>query len=235
MGQFPLALRRYLLATWVIGLLAWVSSWFLRFDHRPLSWPLMGAVLCLLILAQNFPKHVLRGTKVSLNSVPMFIAVLCLPVAAAVSTVLVGMAVAQGRMRRPWYEIGFNMASATLEVYVGGLVYAGLALVSGPWTTLVAAAISAAALYLTNISLVSGAVAAQHHLTYRRIWHEAATAEAFDHVLMFLVGGLLALPLVWKPFMAGLLLLVTMIHTLWTHHQHRLVLTADLKHMASGT
>jgi hypothetical protein len=223
MSQFPLALRRYLIATWVMGLLAWASSWFLRFDHRPLSWPLMGAVLCLLALTQNFPKHILRGTKVSLNSVPMFIAVLCLPVGAAISTVLVGLVVAQVRMRRPWYEIGFNTASAIVEVYVGGLVCAGLALVSGPWTTLAAAVISAAALYVTNISLVSGAVAAQHRLTYCRIWHETATAEAFDHVLMFLVGGLMALPFVWKPFIAGLMLQVSIIHTLWTHHQRRLV------------
>ncbi len=221
MSRLPLALRRYLLATSALGLAAWVSSWFLRFDHRPVSWPLLGALLGLLILTQSFPKHVLRGTKVSLNSVPLLIAVLCLPVGAAVSTVLVGMAVAQVRMRRPRYEILFNTASAALAAYVGGLVYAGLAVVNGPWTILAAATISAAAIHATNIALVSGAVATQRHLAYGRIWHETVTTEAYGHVLMFMVGGLLALPLAWKPLVAGLLLLAIVAHALWTHRQDR--------------
>jgi hypothetical protein len=225
MSRLPLALRHYLMATSALGLAAWVSSWFLRFDHRSVSWPLLGALLGLLILIQSFPKHVLRGTKVSLNSVPIFIAALCLPVAAAASTVLVGMAVAQMRMRRPWYEILFNAASAALAAYVSGLVYVGLATISEPWTMLMAAAISAVALHVTNISLVSGAAAIQRHLTYGRTWHEVATIEVYDHVLMFLVGGLLALPLVLKPLTAGLLLLVVIVHSLWAYRQDRKVLS----------
>ena len=120
MSQLSPTLRRYLIAIWTISLATWISSWFLRFDHRPLSWPLLGALLGLLVLTQSLPQHILRGTKITLSTVPLFVAALSLPVSAAVSIALAGVALAQGRRRRPWYELSFNVASAGLEVYVGG-------------------------------------------------------------------------------------------------------------------
>lgn len=222
MSQLPLALRRYVIAIWAIALLAWISSWFLSFDHRPVFWPLLGVLLGLLILTQSLPQHALRGTKVSLNTIPMFIAVFSLPVSAAVSMALIGTIVAQVQRRRPWCETGFNSASAILEVYVGGLICAGLALVDGSWSVLAAAFVSAAALYLVNVSIVSGAVATQHNLTYGHVWRAAVAGEAFNHVLMCLAAGLVILPWDWKPFVASVLLLVIGAGVLWTRYQARL-------------
>jgi hypothetical protein len=206
MSQLSPTLRRYLIAIWTISLATWISSWFLRFDHRPLSWPLLGALLGLLVLTQSLPQHILRGTKITLSTVPLFVAALSLPVSAAVSIALAGVALAQGRRRRPWYELSFNVASAGLEVYVGGVIWALLALIPGAWAAPAATLLCAAALYVINVSAVAGAVAAQHRLTYRHVWHQIATAEMLDHGLMFLVGGLLVLPLVWKPLAAALML-----------------------------
>ena len=219
MKQFPSALRRYLVVVWALGLLAWSSSWFLGFDERALSWPLMAVLLGLLIVTQRLPQHVLRGIKLSLDTIPLFVAVLCLPLSAAVNMALVGAAVAQILRRRPWHEIGFNAAVTTLEVFVGGMIYTGLMHAAGSWSTSIAALIGAAIFYLVNSSLVAGAVAFQHHLTYHHIWREMSVAGLFDQSLMFLIGGLLALPFAWKPVAAALLAAMLVTHFLKTGRQ----------------
>ncbi len=206
MSQLPLGLRRYLVIVWVIGLLVWAASWALTFEQRPISWPLLTVLLGLLIVAQSLPQHVLPGVKASLNTIPLFIAVLCLPVSAAVSMAVIGVAVAQMGRRRPWCEISFNTARTALEIFIGGVICAGLARVGGAWAALMTAFAAATALYLANSALVAGAVAAQHRQPFTRILLEVAAAEPLDHILMFLVGGLLALPWAWMPVIAGLLL-----------------------------
>lgn len=206
MSQLPLGLRRYLVIVWAIGLLAWAASAALTFEQRTLSWPLLAVLLGLLIVAQSLPQHVLTGVKASLNTIPLFIAVLCLPVSAAVSMAVIGVAVAQMGRRRPWCEVSFNVARTALEIFMGGVIYAGLARMGGAWAALVAAFAAATALYLANSALVAGAVAAQHHQPFGRIWREVAAAEPLDHGLMFLTGGLLGLPWAWMPVIAGLLL-----------------------------
>lgn len=206
MKELPLTLRRYLIIVWIVGLLAWAASGWLGFEQRILSWPLWFLLMGLLVLTQSLPQHVLPGVKVSPNTIPLFIAVLCLPVSAAVSAAVLATALAHGLRRRPWCEVGFNAASAGLEAFIGGMVYAGLIHIGGSWAALAAASAAAAALYLANSALVAGAVAAQHGLPVGRIWREVAGAEPLDHVLMFLAGGLLALPWTWAPMLAGLLL-----------------------------
>jgi hypothetical protein len=207
MSQLPLGLRRYLVIVWAIGLLAWAASWALPNDPRTLSWPLLAVLLGLLIVAQSLPQHVRTGVKASLNTIPLFIAVLCLPVSAAVSMAVIGVAAAQMGRRRPWCETSFNAARTVLEIFIGGTICAGLAHVGGHWAAPAAAVAAATALYLTNSALVAGAVAAQHRQPFGRIWREVAAAEPLDHVLMFLTGGLVALPWAWMPVIAGLLLM----------------------------
>jgi len=206
MRQLPSALRRYLVMIWGVGLLAWAASGTLAFEQRTLSWPLMAVLLGLLILARRAPQHLFVGVKTAPDTIPLFIAVLCLPVSAAVSMAVAGVAAVGAWRRRPWCEVGFNAASTALQMFVAGTIGVGLARVGGSWIALAAAFAGAAAMYLLNSALVAGAVAAQHHLPYGRIWREVAGAEPLDHVLMFLVGGLFGLPWAWMPVCAGLLL-----------------------------
>lgn len=205
MKQFPPALRSYLVVVWALGLLAWSASWFLHFDSRALSWPLAAVLLALVIVAQSLPHHVLRGIKFAPDTLPLFIAVLSLPLSAAVNIALVGTVIAQALRRRPGSEVAFNAAVTTLGVFGGGIICAGLMAAGATWGVPVAALISAAVFYLANSSLVAGAVTLQHRLSYGRIWRDVVGAEPLDHVLMFLVAGLVALPWAWKPIVAGLL------------------------------
>ncbi|MEJ5199973.1 MAG: hypothetical protein WHX53_13700 [Anaerolineae bacterium] len=206
MSRLPRTLRYYLAFVWIAGLLTWSASWLLSFDQRALSWPLLAMLLIALIAAQNLPRHISRGVKLAPDTIPLFLAVLCLPVSAAVNLALIGVGTAQFLRRRPWYEAGFNVGCSVLGVFVGGALYAGLTLLGGSWGAAPGALLAAAAFYLVNSSLVAGAVAAQHHLPYNHIWREVAGSEPLNHVLMFLTGGLLALPWAWKPAIAGLLL-----------------------------
>lgn len=228
MNHLPLSLRRYLFIIWAVGLLAWAASFTLGFEFRPHSWPLFALLLALLIVTQNLPQHILSGVKTSPNTIPLFIAVLCLPVSAAAGLALTGVAISHVLRRRPWCETGFNAASAALEVCVGGALYAALAHRGGPWSAPTAACVAAAALYLVNSSLVAGAAALQRSLPYGCIWRAVAGAEPLDHVLMFLVAGLVALPWVWMPVIAGLLLMGLAVRVLltsglgWLLHRRRI-------------
>ncbi|MGC8779718.1 MAG: hypothetical protein ACP5UQ_02540 [Anaerolineae bacterium] len=206
MNRLPPALRYYLAFVWIAGLMAWCTGWLLKFDQRAPSWPLLAVLCALLIATQSLPQHVFRGVKLSPDTAPLFMIVLCLPVSAAVSVTLIGASFAQILRRRPWYEAGFNVASSALGVFVGGTIYAGLAGPGGWWGAATGALLGAAALYLINSSLVAGAVSTQHRLPYGPIWQKVAGSDPLDHILMFLVGGLLALPWAWKPAIAGLLL-----------------------------
>jgi hypothetical protein len=145
MKQFPPTLRRYLVIVWAAGLLAWAASGWLGFEQRPLSWPLLILLWGLLILTQLLPQHVLTGAKASLNTIPLFIAVLWLPVGAAVSAAVTAATLAQALRRRPWCEVGFNAASAGLEACVGGVLCAELAHIGGSWAALAAALVAAPA------------------------------------------------------------------------------------------
>lgn len=205
MHQLPLSLQRYLFTVWAAGLLAWAAGNALSFELRPLSWPLFALLLALLIAAQSLPRHILTGTKVSPNTIPLFIAVLCLPVHAAVSLALIGVAISHALRRRPWYEVCFNAAAVALEVFVGGVIWVVLTQLN--WSILAAVVVAAVALYTVDSSLVAGAVALQHGAPYGRIWRDIVGAEPFDHILMFLVAGLVALPWTWMPLIAGLLLI----------------------------
>lgn len=206
MKQFPPALRNYLVVVWTLGLLAWSASWFLDFDSRALSWPLAAVLLALVIVAQSLPHHVLRGIKLAPDTLPLFIAVLSLPLSAAVNIALVGTVIAQALRRRPGCEVAFNAAVTTLGVFGGGIICAGLMATGETWGMPVAALISAAIFYLANSSLVAGAVMLQHRLSYGRIWLKIAGAEPVGHLLMFLGAGLVALPWAWKPVVVGLLM-----------------------------
>ncbi len=206
MKHFPFALRLYLIVMWIAGLLAWTFSWLFQFDLRPVSWPLLIGLLALLIATESLSQHRFSGVKTSLNTIPLFIAVICLHVSATVSMALIGMVVSQALRRRPWCEITFNAASTAVGVFVGGTICAALSHVEGIWTAPVAALASAVALHLVNSSLIAGAVAAHHRLPYFDILQKIAHAEPLDHVLMFITGGLLALPWPWKPAFLGLLL-----------------------------
>jgi hypothetical protein len=215
MDQFPAALRRYLLVAWFIGIAVWAASWFWRFGSRPISWPVAGMLAGLLLLAQCFHKHTLRGVKITPSSVPLFAAVLCLPMYAAISAVVVGMVVAEVLSRRPWYEVAFNGASSAVEVALGSIVYVGL--VSGGRLGIVisAAVASGVLIYLTNAALVAGAVATQRGLSYRQVWQETIFARVAEHALMLLAGGLLAAVLTWQPLSGGVLLVMALVAYAW--------------------
>ncbi len=219
MKQFPIALRLYLVIMWVVGLLALASSWLSQFDPRPVVWPLLIGLLALLIVAESLPRHIFSGAKTSPNTIPLFIAVIILPVNAAVSIALISVVIAQIINRRPWYETAFNVASTVVGVFVGGTICAVLALVKGAWAAPVAALVSAAALYLVNSSLVAGAVATQHRLPYLDILQKVAQAQPLDHAIMFAAGGFLALPWPWKPAFMGFVLAGVMLRFLQAQHR----------------
>jgi hypothetical protein len=224
MNRFPLALRRYVIAAIVVGGLAWAASGLVYQDKRSVSLSFIAALLVLLVLAQSLPKHTLLGAKVTLNSVPLFLAVLVLPVGTAVTTVVIGMTAAEVLNRRPWCEVVFNSACAAMETALGGLVYAGLAHEGGFWSAVWAAGVSGVVIYLINVSLVAGVVTAQHSLVYSRVWRGMALMGIHEHVLMFLVGGLVAVIVVRNLAVAELLLVAAFVLYVWAYRKHRLFL-----------
>jgi hypothetical protein len=131
------------------------------------------------------------------------------------------MVLAEALGRRPWSETLFNGTSTALIACLGCLVYVGLAGNSDPRMAVPAAAMSAAAVHLANISLVAGAVAAQHHLPYCPTWWEIASSEVGGHALMFLAGGLLGALLFWQQLSGGPLLLVAIITYVWARRRER--------------
>lgn len=216
MARFPSALRRYSFAVWVLGLTTVGASWLWRSDGRTPSLPLMATLVGLLLLAQALPRHTPEGAKVTPNSVPIFAAMVSLPMGAAVSTVAVGMILAEALGRRPWTETLFNATSTAFVTGLGSLVYTGLAGDGTLWMAITAAAASAVAVHLANVSLVAGAVAAHHSLPYCPTWRAMASSQVGEHALMFLAGGLLGALLLWQPLSGGPLLLVAVVTYIWT-------------------
>jgi len=149
---------------------------------------------------------------------------MALPMGAAVSTVVVGMILAEALGRRPWVETLFNATSTAIATGLGCLLYAGLAGNGGLWMAVAAAVASAIAVHLANVSLVAGAVATHHGLFYCPTWRAMASGEAGKHALMFLGGGLLGALLLWQPLSGGPLLLVAVATYIWTRWRDRLPL-----------
>jgi hypothetical protein len=198
MARFPAALQCYLLTVGIAGVGMLVGMWWFQFDGRPVSLPIMGVLTGLLILFQTTPQHKIPGAKLSLGTIPIFVAAICLPVYIAVSAVIVGMVVAEFLGRRPWFETLFNGASSGIEVGLGGLVY--LTLAQGHHLALTLAAIVGAVVMmrLVNVSAVAGAVSTQRGLPYGRIWRQMAQIDLGEHVLMYMAGGILAGLLDWR-------------------------------------
>jgi hypothetical protein len=198
MMRFPIALRRYLLTIGIAGAVTFVGMWWFLFDVRPISLPAMGVITGLLILFQATPQHKTPGAKLSLGTIPIFAAALCLPIHFAVSTVIVGMVVAEFVGRRPWFETLFNGACSGFEVGLGGLVYLALSQNHSLGLTVAAVMCAAVVMWLVNVSTVAGAVATQRSLSFGRIWLQMARVDVRERTLMCLTGGFLAGLLDWR-------------------------------------
>jgi hypothetical protein len=204
MKRFPSALWRYLAGVAIAGAVALGGSWLMVADSRPVSVPLMALLALLLLLAESFPEHVIRGAKLSLGTIPIFAAVLYLPLGAAVTALVVGITAAQLVRRSPWFEMLFNAASLAIATYLGGLVYLALGGGRGSTVNLMAAIASAGVIYMVTVSIIAGVVAIQHNLRYASFWRQMASAEAWQHGMMYAGGAVLALLCIWTGAWGGL-------------------------------
>jgi hypothetical protein len=194
MNRFPSALRRYVLSVALCGVAAGCLSWLVPGRSDALSLPLMAALAGTVFVAECFPQHVLKGSKLSWSTGPVFAAVLCLPLGAAVTVSVLGVLGAELFNRRPWFEATFNAACTAVQVCAAGVLWlAAASLGSSPWIVVSGAILVAMVLHLANVSVVAGAVSTQQGMQYRQIWPQMASTDAGDQLLMFALGASLAL------------------------------------------
>jgi hypothetical protein len=173
--------------------------------------PVMAALVA---LAGLFPIPLGPKTKVSVNAAPQFAAVLLFgaplgPLAAATG-VAINNAVLWARGRRHPIDLLLNAAEAAVTAtLVATVVRVVSERMPGPGAVLLPAGAAAAAMYLTNIALINGAVAITLRAPFWSLCWATGRAVAVQHAGLYLLGLLAALNAPQHPWVPLLVALPT--------------------------
>jgi putative nucleotidyltransferase with HDIG domain len=207
---------RVLLVIGAVGFTA-LTCLALSLIRQPIEWsgdPLLTAALLagLATVARLWPVQMTPGTKVAVDSAPLFAAVLLLqgPLAAIVG--LTAMLLSNVRRRAPWYATAYNTAQVTLALLAGSTTFAFFA-ASGqleslrPGLWMLGAPCAAAVMYLINCLLVEVIVGVQTQRSpVDGFWRRRQLDLPYQAAL-YLLGLLVAAIAVENPWALVLLLI----------------------------
>lgn len=194
-------------------------------DHGVL---LALAFTALLVGAKRFPLHVAPKTKVTLDTVVLFAAVLLFDPVVAMALAAAGTLLAQWLGRQGGFQTLFNSAQAVLRVGVSALLLVlvewDVARVSfaHPEQLLILAG-AAGVMYVLDALIVQMMVAAQTGLTPRLVWRQALRLGGAEELAQLALGVLAAAVIDVYPWALPLFLLpaLAIYHALERHVQLR--------------
>ena len=170
----------------------------------------------LLILAKLFPLHVALKTKLTLDTIVLFAAILLFDPVTAMTVAGVGTLLTHAIRRKEWVQALFNGAHAMLRVGVGTLLLAVVAwdpahLTFNQPAQLAMLVVAAGAMYYLDVLVIATMVALQVGLPLAKVWRQSlglAGAEEFSQLGLGLLAATIvdvhpwALPLFLLPALA---------------------------------
>jgi hypothetical protein len=194
--------RRVLLAISGVGVLA-LAAFALAVSVESVRWEewtlLVTALLTAMVtLTRLMPVPINPKTKTTFATVPLFVGVLLLPVAPAMTAAGLGAMSAELPRRVRWFQAVFNTGETALRTAAGASVFA-VAVIAGsgagpePLIRLTAAVMAALTMYLVNTSLVEGLVGIQLLHFEWRAFRQRRRRDAGLEGAMFLAGLMLAI------------------------------------------
>jgi signal transduction histidine kinase len=211
-AALPAPVRLYALGVAGSALLV-LFGWWLAAPGRGIlaSWPVFLPILMALAsaVARLAPLHLAPGRKLTVATAPNFAALLLFGPPLAMLVVAAGTLAAFGalaiRRKRRWWDALFNTGQIALAVGIGGVPLFRAARIPfaapiGRPATLLALALAAAAMYLTNTAAVAGILALQRRRNPLRVWLAGRPADVLPEGTLFVVGALGAVAVEQSPW-----------------------------------
>ena len=189
-----MALRLYIAVVAAVGI-AWLAYLAPGVDWTASTLGEMGLLVLLMVLAGSFPLPVGPRVKADVTTAVWFSAALLLDPGAAALTGVVGVVTYTAlirfwgqRLRLPWYKYPFNAGQVALLMGVTSMLFRSLEAGGDPITLAVVPA--AAAMYLVNTSLVSGAVSLQLRVNALNTWWKGTKENGLTELSLYSFGFL---------------------------------------------
>jgi signal transduction histidine kinase len=194
-----------------------------------MEWVLAVAFTVLVILAKNHGLHLMVGTRIDVDTIPLFATVLVFNPGMAMLIALVGFLASRLRQRPTW-EAMFNLGEILLYVGAGSYalhVFTATPWVPTTWQAWVGVLATVIVMYLVNTGLIAGIVSLTNHINFFRFWISSVPVDLLEQSVMYAFGWLTALVVV--PYPWGLVLLavpsvavfLTLDRTLQTEARHK--------------
>ncbi len=205
MARFPRPILIYVSAVAALGvaLLAY-SLWRYPLTGDLTRWLLFGGFTILMSLSDRYGLQFRLGTRVHVDTIPLFAGVLLFNPLLAM--LIGGLGRALGRVRRgaDLLERTFNIGQTLLYTGVSALLLRVLApeapWLPGGWPSWAGVIGAAAAMFFLNSGMVAGAVSLQTRGSFWRIWVGATPAMLVEYGIMYayaLMTALLVAPHPW--------------------------------------
>lgn len=158
-----------------------------------------AALTLLTYLSARFSLPIAPKVKLDVSTVSVFAAVLLLPIPLAVAAGVVGQLAANINLKRPWYNILFNIAEVALRIVVGGIVFHAFntnPILVGDFglVSLVLGSLATAfVMYVLNSGIVSGVVSIRMGRPFQQVWLSGRRGDFKAEVALYSLGLVTAL------------------------------------------
>jgi len=158
------------------------------------------------------------GFKVNVATTPIFASLFLLGTPTTVAIAFTGVLIANTWLRRPWYNVLFNLAQTTIYVSCTGFLISLFLRVDQPfqftgWMTSIVVVLAAVCSYVVNTALVAGATALQIGRSPWELWYSQRRLDIVQETALFLFGFLTILTVGSYPWSIVLLVVpVVVVH-----------------------